>query len=142
MPGARTHDLITVITAAGGNAAYFTLAPHADPMLAVLFTTPYLFAGYACAGELDLDSKEYRRWGPLRFLWWPYQKLIPHRSPLSHGLVMGGLFRIFYLLCILLFLSWGGSYLYSLYMKTMDPAAFTRYNVLTLEAFVRSHPNQ
>jgi uncharacterized metal-binding protein len=142
MPNARTHDLITLVTAAGANVAYFTCIPHPETTLAVLFTASYIFAGYACAGDLDLNSTEYKRWGRLRFVWWPYQKLIPHRSPLSHGLVVGGLFRIFYLLCMLLFLSWGGAFLYSLYMKTVNPTAFTRQNVLTLDAFVRAHPYQ
>ena len=142
MPNAPTHDAITLITAAGADIAYFHWAPHPEPTLSVLYTAAYLFAGYACAGDLDLNSREYRRWGPLRFLWWPYQKLIPHRSRLSHGLFLGGVFRIFYLFGVLLLLSWGGAFLFSLSMKTGDPMAFTRHNVLTLNAFVRTYPRE
>ena len=96
MPNARTHDIITLITAAGANVAYFLQAPQPDLKLTALFTGSYLFAGYACAGDLDLNSTEYRRWGPLRFLWWPYRTLVPHRSWVSHGLIMGGLIRVLY----------------------------------------------
>ena len=142
MPNAPTHDAITLITAVGADVAYCQLAPHPDFTMAALFTASYVFAGYACAGDLDLDSKEYRRWGPLRFIWWPYQKLIRHRSRLSHGLVVGGIFRLFYLFCFSLCLSWGGAYLFSLYIKSVDPTAFTRQNVLSLDTFVCGHPHE
>src|SRR5579859_6034016 len=108
MPGARTHDLITVVTAVGADAVYITQARPASPAVAGLFTLSYLFAGYACAGDLDLNSKEYRRWGPLRFLWWPYRVLVPHRSWISHGLLMGGVIRAAYLALVTTLLLWGG----------------------------------
>src|SRR6478736_4542956 len=90
LPNASTHDVITLVSVAAMDAAYFRFAPHPDPTAAAVFTLTYLFAGYACAGDLDLDSREYRRWGLLRFLWWPYRTLVPHRSWISHGLVLGG----------------------------------------------------
>ncbi|HLK55498.1 MAG TPA: metal-binding protein [Chthonomonadaceae bacterium] len=140
MPGARTHDLITVVTAAGANVAYFTLTPHADPTLAALFTVPYLFAGYACAGDLDLDSKEYRRWGPLRFLWWPYRVIVPHRSWVSHGLILGGVIRVLYLAVICTLLFWGGLWLVSRFGPHLDPDAMT-WNAWTLLLhFGQGHP--
>ena len=83
LPNAPTHDVITLVTAAAADIAYFRVAPHPDSTVATLFTVTYLFAGYACAGDLDLNSREYRRWGPLRFLWWPYRNLVPHRSWVS-----------------------------------------------------------
>jgi len=92
--------------------AYFTLTPNPELSLAVLFTATYLFAGYACAGDLDLDSTEYRRWGPLRFLWWPYKVIVPHRSWISHGLIMGGIIRVLYLALVTTGLLWIGLWLY------------------------------
>ena len=142
MPNAPTHDAITLITAVGADIAYFHFAPHPDFPLAALFTVAYIFAGYACAGDLDLDSKEYRRWGPFRFVWWPYQKFIRHRSRLSHGLFVGGIFRILYLLGVVLLFSWGSALLFSLYLKTVDPVEITRQNVLTLGLFVRTYPHE
>ena len=29
------------------------------------------------------------RWGPLAFLWWPYRRLLRHRSVWSHGPLIG-----------------------------------------------------
>ncbi len=142
MPNAPTHDAITLITAVAADAAYFRLVPHPDTAVATLFTVAYVFAGYACAGDLDLNSREYNRWGRLRFLWWPYQKLIPHRSRLSHGLVLGGIIRILYLLFVAISLSWGGAYLFSLYRKTVNPTAYTINNLLELNAFIHGHPYQ
>jgi len=37
----------------------------------------------------------------LRWLWWPYQKLVPHRSWVSHGIGFGPIFRVAYFLVML-----------------------------------------
>jgi uncharacterized metal-binding protein len=116
MPGARTHDLITVATAAVGLGAYWQLTPRPDWTHAAICAGTYLFAGFACAGDLDLNSAQYRRWGPFRFIWWPYQKLVPHRSWVSHGLILGGVIRILYLIGIFALIAavvvWGCSVLF------------------------------
>ncbi len=59
-----------------------------------------LFSGLWLSPDLDLDSSIYRRWGPFRFLWWPYQKIMPHRSPLTHSLFVGPLVRICYFILV------------------------------------------
>ena len=46
--------------------------------------------------QLDVTSKPFYRWSFLRFLWIPYQN-IPHRSILSHGLIIGTLIRVLYI---------------------------------------------
>jgi uncharacterized metal-binding protein len=140
LPNARTHDIINLITAAGGNAAYFAFAPKPDVTLAALFTGAYLFAGYACAGDLDLDSKEYRRWGRLRFLWWPYKKLVPHRSPISHGLLLGGIVRALYLSVVCTLVFWLTLWLYSRLGPHVDASAVTRQQWQTLADFARERP--
>ncbi len=141
MPNAQTHDLITLVTAAGANVAYFRMAPHPDTKLAILFTVSYLFAGYACAGDLDLKSKEYRRWGPLRFLWLPYQKLVPHRSWVSHGLIAGGIIRLLYLALICTLLLWGGLWIYGHYAHhPLNPNATTRAEWQSLFSYAQAHP--
>ncbi|MCS6777966.1 MAG: metal-binding protein [Chloroherpetonaceae bacterium] len=140
MPNARTHDTVNLITAAAANVAYFTLAPRPDVTLAALFTGSYLFAGYACAGDLDLDSREYRRWGRLRFLWWPYQKLIPHRSRLSHGLLLGGVVRACYLMVLCTLILWVTLWALSLLEPRVDPGAITRQQWASALSFFRSRP--
>ena len=140
MPGARTHDLITVVTAVGANIAYFVSAPQRDALLAAIFTVPYLFAGFACAGDLDLDSKEYRRWGPLRFIWWPYRVVVPHRSWVSHGLIMGGVIRVAYLALITTLLFWLGLWGYSRLGPHIDATEVTRGEWASLLHFAQIHP--
>jgi len=47
---------------------------------------------------LDLVSLPFKRWGLLRFIWIPYQRLIPrHRHWLSHGIIVGSALRLAYL---------------------------------------------
>jgi len=69
----------------------------------------FIFSGLMFGPDLDLKSKQYYRWGPLRWIWKPYQKLVPHhRHDLSHGLMTGLFFRMAYFTCILSLL-WVGS---------------------------------
>jgi uncharacterized metal-binding protein len=140
MPNAPTHDAITLITAVGADIAYFQIAPHPDITFAALFTVSYVFAGYACAGDLDLDSKEYRRWGPLRFLWWPYRQCVTHRSRLSHGIVMGGVIRVGYLATACTLLFWVGLWLISRLGPHIDPSQETQAGWLSIFSFARMHP--
>jgi uncharacterized metal-binding protein len=48
--------------------------------------------------DLDTHSRATARWGPLRLLWWPYRRLLSHRSLLSHSPVLGSAGRLAYLL--------------------------------------------
>ncbi len=97
MPGAPVHDAVTVAAVSFVNGVYWHIQPHEHVAAALWFTGTFLFAGYACAGDLDTNSREYRAWGPLRVIWWPYRVLVPHRSWISHGMISGGLIRALYL---------------------------------------------
>ena len=95
MPSGRTHDRITlwglplVLTA----AFYLTL----DIPLTVIVCIGFLLGGFMMGPDLDIHSIQYRRWGPLRWIWLPYQKMLKHRSQLSHGPIIGTLIRVMYL---------------------------------------------
>lgn len=140
MPNAKTHDLITVVTAVGANVTYFTQSHLADLKLALIFSGVYLFAGYACAGDLDLKSKEYKRWGRLKFLWLPYQKMIPHRSRLSHGILVGGIFRIIYLTTVCSALCWLVLWGMSRMGPHIDPTATTKAHLGYTWSFLQANP--
>lgn len=60
----------------------------------------FLVGGLWLSPDLDTHSVAFRRWGILQYLWWPYKKIIPHRSIFSHGLLLGTLMRIGYLLLL------------------------------------------
>ena len=68
----------------------------------------FLAGGLLLSPDLDTRSNATRRWGPLRLLWWPYRRLLRHRSLLSHSPLLGSAGRLAYLaaaalvLCLLL----------------------------------------
>lgn len=100
MPSGRVHDGVT----------FFCVTPlalgawHIGHEVAgtVAATVAFTFAGLMFSGDLDLKSSQYRRWGPLRWIWKPYQLFVPHRSVLSHGLLAGPLLRLLYLTAVML----------------------------------------
>jgi uncharacterized metal-binding protein len=57
----------------------------------------FLIGGLWLSPDLDTRSNPTRRWGPLRLLWWPYRRLLSHRSLLSHSPLLGTAGRLLYL---------------------------------------------
>jgi uncharacterized metal-binding protein len=98
MPSGKTHDFITLVLAAPTGAAtyYFTR----DWAVTILVVVAMLFGGLMFGPDLDIQSKQYTRWGPLRFIWWPYKVALGHRSRFSHGILFGTLIRIAYFLLV------------------------------------------
>lgn len=109
MASYKVHDWVTIYSGIGLAPLCYWAAQHYSPTLwgHPLSTTPwittllvigaYLFSGLWLSNDLDIYSRIYRRWGPLRWLWYPYQKLVSHRSWLSHGFAIGPLGRMVYL---------------------------------------------
>lgn len=106
MPGAHTHDMITLVSGVILAPASWLLLPDHSLATALTVTAAHLVSGLMFSCDLDIDSLEYRRWGPLRLIWWPYKESVPHRSWLSHGLVIGPLLRLAYFGCIMYGLFW------------------------------------
>lgn len=96
MPDGRTHDALTLVTASFAAPICVGMTFDGNPGRTALFLGAYLVSGLLFSDDLDTHSIEHKRWGLLRFLWLPYQKLIPHRSWLSHGLIVGPALRILY----------------------------------------------
>jgi uncharacterized metal-binding protein len=94
MPSGRTHDRITLwmLPLLAGGA--FGLTQRAE--VTILITAGFLFGGLMFGPDLDIHSAQYKRWGPLRWIWLPYRQAMHHRSLLSHGLVIGTLGRVLY----------------------------------------------
>jgi uncharacterized metal-binding protein len=65
--------------------------------LGIIAGASHFLGGYWLSPDLDIKSRPYLRWSVLRFVWIPYQRFIPHRSPLSHAPVLGSLLRLAYL---------------------------------------------
>jgi uncharacterized metal-binding protein len=101
VPSGKTHDKLTVITAVAAVPVWWFASPVKDWVGMVVGLTAYLFSGFWLSDDLDTNSLSYKRWGAFRFLWWPYQKLVPHRSWVSHSIGFGPIFRVAYFLVML-----------------------------------------
>jgi uncharacterized metal-binding protein len=62
----------------------------------------FLLGGLLLSPDLDTRSNATRRWGPLRLLWWPYRRLLSHRSLVSHTPLLGSAGRLLYLALLVL----------------------------------------
>jgi uncharacterized metal-binding protein len=103
MPGARTHDIITVVTGLTlAPVSYSGLLGLGLPTDAAARNTAILVAAHMLSGimfspDLDIDSAIDDRWGIFFWIWRPYMWVVPHRSRLlSHGLVIPPLLRLLY----------------------------------------------
>ncbi len=65
--------------------------------IGIIVGASHFIGGWYLSPDLDLKSLPWKRWGLLKFIWIPYQKFIPHRSPLSHAPVLGSVIRLLYL---------------------------------------------
>lgn len=107
MPGAATHDRIALIAAGALTVpSYIVLhhglgdAPAAAYSGTLLLVGSHLFGSWLLSPDLDLDSKIDDRWGPLRPIWVPYMRLVPHRHVLSHS-GFSGVLRLLYLYLVI-----------------------------------------
>src|SRR5919107_927307 len=94
MPGARTHDAITVVTGlALGPVSYSGFlglehTPEAALRGAAVLVIGHMLSGIMFSPDLDIDGSIDDRWGIFYWIWRPYMWVVPHRSRwLSHGLV-------------------------------------------------------
>ncbi len=100
MSSGKVHDWVTVLSL-GPLFAATRFGLHWDLAAALTFTAGAAIGGLLLSPDLDTRSRPFYRWGPLRFIWWPYQWAIRHRSSLSHGLVVAPLLRLLYLSAVL-----------------------------------------
>ncbi|HBE18269.1 MAG TPA: metal-binding protein [Cyanobacteria bacterium UBA11149] len=97
MPSGRTHDRITLWNLPTVTVLTLFFTKSSD--LTLIVSGGYLFGGLMLSPDLDLNSLPFKRWGWLRWIWIPYQKLVRHRSIFSHGVLIGTTLRILYLGC-------------------------------------------
>jgi uncharacterized metal-binding protein len=120
MPSGRTHDAITIILVAPTFVAAWGLT--GNPKLALLVTGAMLFGGLMFGPDLDIQSRQYARWGVFRFLWLPYRRLFRHRSRWSHGIIFGTLIRILYFTLMLALIVLAAVYLRAMLTNGLMPS--------------------
>lgn len=101
----RTHRAINTTLVLPISFGTLQLA-HWSPVQAFIFGAGYCFATFFMNPDLDLNSIGYHSWGPLRIIWWPYQKALAHRSYLSHFPVISTILRLIYLMWLPVILIW------------------------------------
>jgi uncharacterized metal-binding protein len=138
MPSGKTHDAITFLFVAPVFVAAWKIT--SNTAISAVITGAFLFGGLMFGPDLDTMSKQYTRWGILRFLWYPYQSFFAHRSRWSHGLVFGTLLRVIYFLGALTLCSFAVVYIYASYAGGDLPrvAEFTKV-WLDLGAYIRTN---
>lgn len=94
MPAGKTHDRITLWLTPWIVGGTFWLTRN--ERLTLLTTIAFGFSGLMFGPDLDIASRQTQRWGWFRWLWLPYRALLRHRSPLSHGFLIGTVLRLIY----------------------------------------------
>lgn len=103
MPSGHTHDRITLWLLPW--IICFCYLFTRDGELTLLCSSGFLLSGLMFGPDLDIYSVQFKRWGILRYIWLPYQKLLNHRSFFSHGFIIGTVIRISYLIFFLFIFS-------------------------------------
>lgn len=102
MASGRDHDRATWLWALPFGALWWPALGLAGVACGA---AAFLVGGLWLSPDLDTRSNPTRRWGPLRWLWWPYRRLLVHRSLFSHGPLIGSAGRLLYLAALALGLS-------------------------------------
>jgi len=103
MPSGQTHDRITLWSLPVVTALTLALTRNSD--LTLIVAGGFLFSGLMLSPDLDLRSRPFKRWGWLRWIWIPYQRMMRHRSVFSHGILIGTTLRVLYLISWVIFLT-------------------------------------
>ena len=103
MASGQQHDRATCWLALPYGLVWW---PWLGPVGALTSGLAFLIGGLWLSPDLDTNSRPYQRWGPLRWLWWPYRKFLRHRSLLSHTPVLGSAGRLIYVGSLIAGLAW------------------------------------
>lgn len=104
MAKAKTHDKLIISTTPIITILFYIIVEYINvtPTYYVpLMSFTYIFGGLLLSPDLDIKSAPFTKWGIIKFIWIPYQRIVKHRSILSHGILIGTALRILYLVLII-----------------------------------------
>jgi len=134
MTSGRTHDRITLWILPV--VAVLTFHKTQSGILTLLVSGGFLFAGLMFGPDLDIYSRQYQRWGFLRWIWIPYQKSLRHRSFLSHGPIIGTVLRSLYLSLWIMLLAWLGWFVVQWWgVGTTDGKVIAKLSLVSLRQY-------
>lgn len=139
MPSTPVHDALTVAAAAVSVPVYLHYSPAKEIAPLAFLVGGIVFSGLLLSADLDIDSKQYRRWGVFRVFWWPYQKLVPHRSWVSHNFLIGPLLRAAYLLLLFYGLVRVETWVVDQWIAPVDRNRLSRDMVAAVRFFLQEH---
>jgi uncharacterized metal-binding protein len=113
--------------------------PDFDAVNASVLLASYLVSGFLFSPDLDLRSTPYMRWRWLRWIWYPYRRMVPHRSWISHSLLWGPLLRMLYFVCAISLLTLGALGLLNLLVPT-DPTGTLLNIAASITNWINTHP--
>ncbi len=94
MPNGKTHTKINIVLLFVILLSLHTtfMQTHIPPEYLefdaiTIFSLALIFGTYYLSPDLDIQSEPFKRWGILRHIWWPYQKIFKHRGKLHHPLL-------------------------------------------------------
>jgi uncharacterized metal-binding protein len=102
MASGRQHDRATWVL---GLPFALLWWPWLGPSGAISSGLGFLIGGLLLSPDLDTRSNATRRWGVLKLLWWPYRRVLSHRSLFSHSPLLGSSLRLAYLAGVVLLVS-------------------------------------
>jgi uncharacterized metal-binding protein len=141
MPSGPTHDFITIVTAAVATPLLLNGdLPDMNPTNTAVLVGSYLLSGLLFSPDLDVRSGPYKRWRMLRFVWIPYQKMVPHRSWISHSLLLGPLLRVLYFAGVMSLLALIVLGLVNL-LTPVDPTGTLLQIARQSAAWIETHPS-
>jgi uncharacterized metal-binding protein len=117
MPSGRTHDSITLWCLPP--LAFLGWGLTRDGLLVLILCGCFLFSGLMFGPDLDIYSRQYQRWGLLRWVWLPYRRSMSHRSVLSHGMVIGTVLRVAYVATLIMAVVIVGYFLWAIAMQEL-----------------------
>ena len=97
MPSGQRHVTISIFVLMTIDAIFYINPTLASLKSIMLFNIAFLFGTLFISPDLDVNSSVYKRWGLLKWLWWPYRELMKHRQK-SHSFFWGPVLLIGYLL--------------------------------------------
>lgn len=108
MPSGKTHEWATlVLLPAVWLACRWGF--HLGNAVSLWIVVGTWVGGFLLSPDLDIRSRPFYRWGVFRFIWWPYQWMVKHRSGLSHGILFASWLRLIYLSAVLILFYLGAS---------------------------------
>jgi uncharacterized metal-binding protein len=132
MASGKTHDFLALTTTLGASYYLSIAGITSDFYCILIFSIASLFGGLMFGPDLDIRSVQSKRWGPLKFIWLPYQSF-GHRSKKtqSHDALFGPVVRILYFYLAIVFLSIFVAGLFSVFnLKLSLGFLFSIWNVI------------